>query len=143
MKTSTVTVAKMVLGTCRCCSVLVADNGFMALVSNHCNTLFTTVIGNLIFDFEVSHNRNRPISPQYRFYIFVCSLCNHGTEFLRKLHMQIEDIIHLFLFNLNKHHNLDYYHVKTVIVPYAQSNWHYLQLHRDVSFYILSSINSH
>lgn len=91
------------------------------------------MIGNLIFDFEVSRQYNRLISPRYRFYIFVCSLCNHGTEFLRKLHMKFEDLVHLLLFNLNKHNNLDYYHVDKAIVPYALDNWHALQLRPTVS----------
>lgn len=91
------------------------------------------MIGNLFTDVEVSREHNRLIPLQFRFYIYVCSLCNHGTEFLRKLDMKFDDLVHLLLFNLNKHNNLDYYHVDKVIVPYALGNWHALQLRPTVS----------
>lgn len=60
-------------------------------------------------------------------------MCNYGAEFLRRLQMKIEDLVHLMLFNLAIHNKKKYYDVSNVIVPYALGNWHALQLRPNVS----------
>lgn len=64
----------------------------------------------------------------YRFYLFACARCNHGTEFLRRLHMNIEEVVHLLLFNLTLQFRKRYYNLTNVIYPYSRDNWHALQL---------------
>lgn len=73
----------------------------------------------------------------FRFYLFSCSVCNHGREFIRRLHMNIENVVHLLLFNLTLHHSKRYFNFSNVIVPYARDNWAYLQLPVKVSFSFL------
>ncbi|KAL3277192.1 hypothetical protein HHI36_012543 [Cryptolaemus montrouzieri] len=63
-----------------------------------------------------------------RFYVFVCSICNHGKEFVRRLEMKWDDLVHLMLFNLTVHHSKKYYDLDNVLIPYINDNWHALQL---------------
>lgn len=63
-----------------------------------------------------------------RFYVFVCVLCNHGEEFVRRLQLKLDDLVHLLVFNLSVHNERRYFDVTKVIVPYAIDNWHALQL---------------
>lgn len=64
----------------------------------------------------------------YRFYVFVCSTCNHGKEFVRRLEMKWVDLVHLMLYNLTVYNAKKYYDLDTVIIPYANDNWLTLQL---------------
>jgi hypothetical protein len=68
-----------------------------------------------------------------RFYVFVCSICNHGKEFLRRLEMKWVDLVHLMLFNLTAYNSKKYYDLDTTIIPYINDNWHALQLPPKVS----------
>lgn len=63
-----------------------------------------------------------------RFYVFVCSVCNYGKEFLRRLEMNWDDLVHLILFNLTVFHSKKYYDLDSVILPYMNDNWNHLQL---------------
>ncbi|XP_022906508.1 polycomb protein Pcl [Onthophagus taurus] len=63
-----------------------------------------------------------------RFYVFVCSVCNQGVEFLRRLELKWVDLVHLMLFNLTAYNSKKYYDLDTIIVPYINDNWHALQL---------------
>ncbi|XP_066245348.1 polycomb protein Pcl [Euwallacea similis] len=63
-----------------------------------------------------------------RFYVFVCAICNHGKEFVRRLVIKWVDLVHLMLFNLTIHHSKKYYDLDTVVIPYISDNWHGLQL---------------
>ncbi|XP_020293472.1 metal-response element-binding transcription factor 2 [Pseudomyrmex gracilis] len=77
-----------------------------------------------------------PLYSGDRFYVFVCSMCNYGKEFVRRLEMKWVDLVHLILYNLTVYHAKKYYDLDTVIIPYANDNWYFLQLPsriRDVS----------
>ncbi|XP_012228715.1 metal-response element-binding transcription factor 2 isoform X3 [Linepithema humile] len=77
-----------------------------------------------------------PLYSGDRFYVFVCSMCNYGKEFVRRLEMKWVDLVHLMLYNLTVYNAKKYYDLDTVIIPYANDNWHTLQLPpriRDVS----------
>ncbi|XP_017875284.1 polycomb protein Pcl isoform X2 [Ceratina calcarata] len=77
-----------------------------------------------------------PLYSGDRFYVFVCSMCNHGKEFVRRLELKWVDLVHLMLYNLTVYNAKKYYDLDTVIVPYANDNWNTLQLPpriRDVS----------
>nr|XP_023026268.1 polycomb protein Pcl [Leptinotarsa decemlineata]XP_023026271.1 polycomb protein Pcl [Leptinotarsa decemlineata] len=63
-----------------------------------------------------------------RFYVFVCSICNHGKDFLRRLEMKWVDLVHLMIFNLTAYNSKKYYDLDTVVIPYINDNWHALQL---------------
>lgn len=63
-----------------------------------------------------------------RFYIFVCSMCNFGTEFSRRIELKWEDIVHLLLFNLTIYNHKKYYDLTTILIPYIIDNWEILQL---------------
>ncbi|XP_066999188.1 metal-response element-binding transcription factor 2 isoform X2 [Anabrus simplex] len=63
-----------------------------------------------------------------RFYVFVCSLCNHGKEFIRRLEMKWVDIVHLTLFNLTVFNAKKYYDLDTTIIPFINNNWNAFQL---------------
>lgn len=60
-------------------------------------------------------------------------------EFLRRLNMNIEDVVHLLLFNLTLRFSKRYYNLTNVIFPYARDNWHALQLPPKVKFTSFSS----
>ncbi|KMQ95500.1 metal-response element-binding transcription factor 2 [Lasius niger] len=80
-----------------------------------------------------------PLYSGDRFYVFVCSMCNHGKEFVRRLEMKWVDLVHLMLYNLTVYNAKKYYDLDTVIIPYANDNWYTLQLPpriRDVSIEI-------
>lgn len=72
----------------------------------------------------------------HSFYVFVCALCNHGEEFVRRLQLKLDDLVHLLLYNLSVHNERRYFDVTKVIVPYAIGNWHALQLLPTVSIHI-------
>ncbi|KAL6264740.1 hypothetical protein P5V15_004839 [Pogonomyrmex californicus] len=69
-----------------------------------------------------------PLYSGDRFYVFVCSMCNHGKEFVRRLEMKWVDLVHLMLYNLTVYNAKKYYDLDTVIIPYANDNWLTLQL---------------
>ncbi|XP_018396737.1 PREDICTED: PHD finger protein 19 [Cyphomyrmex costatus] len=69
-----------------------------------------------------------PLYSGDRFYVFVCSMCNHGKEFIRRLEMKWVDLVHLMLYNLTVYNAKKYYDLDTVIIPYANDNWTALQL---------------
>lgn len=73
-----------------------------------------------------------------RFYVFVCSMCNYGKEFVRRLEMKWVDLVHLMLYNLTVYNAKKYYDLDTVIIPYANDNWFTLQLPPRVNVYHLS-----
>lgn len=66
--------------------------------------------------------------------MFVCSLCNYGKEFVRRLEMKWVDIVHLALYNLTIFNAKKYYDLDTVIIPYVNNNWHTFQLPPKVCF---------
>ncbi|XP_022249432.1 metal-response element-binding transcription factor 2-like isoform X2 [Limulus polyphemus] len=63
-----------------------------------------------------------------RFYIFVCSVCNIGPEFLTRLALKWTDVAHLIMFNLTIQNNKKYFDIDTSIVPFLNSNWSLFQL---------------
>ncbi|XP_031638714.1 polycomb protein Pcl [Contarinia nasturtii] len=83
---------------------------------------------------------NFPLYFGDRFYLFACARCNHGVEFLRRLHMNIEEVVHLLLFNLTLRFRKRYYSLTNVIYPYARDNWHALQLPPKLKNMMLSDV---
>ncbi|XP_067660727.1 metal-response element-binding transcription factor 2-like isoform X1 [Haliotis asinina] len=85
-----------------------------------------------------------------RFYMFVCSHCNHGPEYIKRLDMKWVDIVHLSLFNLTLEGTKKYYDLIDVILPWVCSRWDILQLdklnctsNKEVEAEVLQSLQTH
>ncbi|XP_025112421.1 uncharacterized protein LOC112575077 isoform X2 [Pomacea canaliculata] len=57
-----------------------------------------------------------------RFYMFLCSHCNYGDEFIRRLPFKWVDVVHLALFNLTLTFCHKYYDLHTTILPWISEN---------------------
>ncbi|XP_058444778.1 polycomb protein Pcl [Malaya genurostris] len=69
-----------------------------------------------------------PIFLGDRFYFFICSICNHGHEFVRRLEISWPDLIHLALYNLIARNGKRFYDVTKAIASYVEDNWKTLQM---------------
>ncbi|XP_058816913.1 polycomb protein Pcl [Topomyia yanbarensis] len=69
-----------------------------------------------------------PIFLGDRFYFFICSICNHGHEFVRRLEVGWSDLTHLALYNLIARNGKRFYDVTKAIASYVEDNWKTLQM---------------
>lgn len=74
-----------------------------------------------------------PIFLGDRFYFFICSICNHGHEFVRRLEVNWPDLIHLALYNLIARNGKRFYDVTKAIAAYVEDNWKTLQMSDQMS----------
>ncbi|XP_014681626.1 PREDICTED: metal-response element-binding transcription factor 2-like [Priapulus caudatus] len=65
-----------------------------------------------------------------RFYLFVCSVCNQGPEYIKRLDLNWSDVTQLCLFNLTLQpvSNSKYHDIEESIMPWISRNWVNLQL---------------
>lgn len=57
--------------------------------------------------------------------------------------MNIEDVVHLLLYNLTIHLDKSYFNLPNILFPYAKDNWNALQLSPKVSTHINSDYYRH
>ncbi|XP_020386392.1 metal-response element-binding transcription factor 2 isoform X1 [Rhincodon typus] len=83
-----------------------------------------------------------------RFYLFICSVCNAGPEYLKRLPLRWVDIAHLSLYNLSVIHKKKYFDSELELMNYINENWDKLQpgelvdtLKSDRYDYVLEALN--
>ncbi|XP_053668149.1 uncharacterized protein LOC128718548 [Anopheles marshallii] len=69
-----------------------------------------------------------PIFHGDTFYVFICSICNHGHEFVRRLVVSASNLAHLVLYNLIMRNGRRFFSLRTAILPYIEDNQRTLQL---------------
>lgn len=62
-----------------------------------------------------------------KFFIFVCSRCNAGEEYLARVELKWGELIHLVLYNLTKTGKKKYFDLDHSIMPFISQNWTRLQ----------------
>lgn len=60
------------------------------------------------------------------FFIFSCSICNQGSEFLCRLEVGWEEVCHLALYNLSLICKSKFFDAYTTIYQYIDTNWNKL-----------------
>ncbi|KAK2172560.1 hypothetical protein NP493_949g00057 [Ridgeia piscesae] len=71
---------------------------------------------------------DKPLVYGDRFYVFVCSCCNQGPEYIKRLEVPLIDAVHLCLFNVTIEHNHKYYDFDMDIFPWMERYWARLHL---------------
>ena len=62
-----------------------------------------------------------------RYHVFVCAVCNDGTELVKRLDIRWQEVVHLALFNLTVASQKRYHDLDLALLPWIDEHWDLLQ----------------
>ena len=71
-----------------------------------------------------------PIISGDPFWLFVCSMCNIGSECLKRMDFSWIDLVHLALYDLSSKTNRKFHHFDNDLMPFMLKNWAFFQLYK-------------
>ncbi|XP_030386964.1 polycomb protein Pcl [Scaptodrosophila lebanonensis] len=80
------------------------------------------------FHTQCMQNFNRKLLRGDTFFVFCCTVCNDGIEFIRRLQIDWVDVLHITLYNLRKQQHQKYYHLLKDIWPFILKQRHQLPI---------------
>ncbi|KAH8290708.1 hypothetical protein KR054_005167 [Drosophila jambulina] len=80
------------------------------------------------FHTQCMQNFKRKLLRGDTFFVFCCTVCNQGVEYVRRLQIDWVDVLHIALYNLRKHQHQKYHHLLKDIWPFILEQRHQLPI---------------